>query len=109
MSECVRVSVCMEGRRMQVHAQCIYVWLTRVERENSLLAYTSTNTEFDIPSGDLDPFELVSVSVSASNSAGEGARSPGVRGRTREERKSDCIKCDPSLYRVIKRCYCISG
>ena len=85
------------------------IYVTRVERGNTLLAYTSTNTEFDIPSGDLDPFELVSVSVSAGNSAGEGARSLGVRGRTREERKSDCIKCDSSFYRVIKRCYCISG
>ena len=64
------------------------IYVTRVEGGNTLLTYTSTNTQFDIPSGDLDPYELVLVSVSASNSAGEGARSLGVRGRTREERKS---------------------
>jgi len=64
------------------------IYVTRVEKGNTLLNYTSTITQFDIPSGDLDPYELVSVSVSASNSAGEGARSLGVRGRTREERKS---------------------
>ena len=54
-----------------------------------MVIYTSTNTQllqFDITN--LDPYELVEVSVSASNSAGEGPRSPGVRGRTREERKS---------------------
>ena len=73
------------------------IYVTRVERGNTLLAYTSTNTEFDIPSGDLDPFELVSVSVSAGNSAGEGARSLGVRGRTREERKSSQQGGYPSL------------
>jgi len=33
----------------------------------------------------------VLVSVSASNSAGEGARSPSVRERTREECKSSVI------------------
>ena len=60
-----------------------------------LLNYTSTITQFDVPSGDLDPYELVSVSVSASNSAGEGARSPGVRGRTSEERKSSQQEYDP--------------
>ena len=64
------------------------IHVTRVERGNTLLTYTSTNTQFDIPSGALDPYELVLVSVSASNSGGEGARSLGVRGRTREERKS---------------------
>jgi len=68
-----------------------------------VLMYTSTNNQFDIPNGNLDPYELVLVSVSASNSAGEGARSPEVRGRTREECKTNRIKCDPSLYRVIKR------
>ena len=72
------------------------IYVTRVERGNTLLAYTSTNTEFDIPSGDLDPFELVSVSVSAGNSAGEGARSLGVRGRTREERKSSQQSLPPT-------------
>jgi len=53
-----------------------------------VLMYISTNTQFDVPSGDLDPYELVLVGVSASISAGEGARSLKVRGRTREERKS---------------------
>jgi len=64
------------------------IYVTRVERVNTLLTYTSANTQIGIPSGDLDPYELVLVSVSASNSAGEGARSPEVRGRTREECKS---------------------
>jgi len=64
------------------------IYVTRVERGSMMLTYTSTNTQFDIPSGDLDPYELVLVSVSANNSAGEGARSLPVRGRTREERKS---------------------
>jgi len=64
------------------------IYVTRVERGNTLLAYTSTNTQIDIHSDDLDPYELVLVSVSANNSAGEGARSPGVRGRTREVCKS---------------------
>ena len=76
------------------------IYVTRVEKENMLLKYTSTDTQFVIPSGALDPYELVSVSVSASNSAGEGARCPGVRGRTREKRKSLQQECDPSL-RVI--------
>jgi len=62
------------------------IYVTRVERGNMVLMYTSTNNQFDIPNGNLDPYELVLVSVSASNSAGEGARSPEVRGRTREER-----------------------
>ena len=64
------------------------IYVTRLERGNRVLNYTSTNTQllqFDIPN--LDPYELVEVSVSASNRAGEGPRSPGVRGRTREERK----------------------
>ena len=73
------------------------IYLTRVERGNTLLTYASTNTQFDISDDDLDPYELVSVSVSASNSAGEGARSPGVIGRTREECKSSQQVCDPSL------------
>ena len=51
-----------------------------------MVNYTSTNTQFDILN--LDPYELVEVRVSASNRAGGGPRSPGVRGRTREERKS---------------------
>ena len=63
------------------------IYVTRLERGNTVLTNTSMNTQFDIPKGALDPFELVSVSVSASNSAGEGARSPGVRGRTREQCK----------------------
>ena len=64
------------------------IYVTRLERGNTVVNFTSTNTQllqFDIPN--LDPHELVEVSVSASNSAGEGPRSPGVRGRTREERK----------------------
>jgi len=67
------------------------IYVTRVEMGNASLSYTSTNTRFDIPSGDLDPYELVLVSVSANNSAGEGARSLSVRERTREERKSSTI------------------
>ena len=53
-----------------------------------MVNYISTNTQllqFDVPN--LDPYELVEVSVSASNSAGEGPRSTGVRGWTREEHK----------------------
>ena len=73
------------------------IYVTRVERGNAVIIYTSTDTQFDIPNGSLDPYELVLVSVSASYSAGEGARSPGVRGRTREERKSLQQECDPSL------------
>ena len=72
------------------------IYVTRLERGNTLVNYISTDTQllqFDIPN--LDPYELVEVSVSASNSAGEGPRSPGVRGRTREERKlrnaSHCV------------------
>ena len=64
------------------------IYVTRVERGSTVVNYTSTNTQllqFDILN--LDPYELVEVSVSASNSAGESPRSPGVRGRTREERK----------------------
>ena len=67
------------------------IYVTRLERGNTVVNYTSTNTQllqFDIPN--LDPYELVEVSVSASNSAGEGPRSLGVRGRTREER--NCSK-----------------
>ena len=64
------------------------IYVTRLERGNTVVNYTSTDTQllqFDVPN--LDPYELVEVSVSASNSAGEGPRSPGVRGRSREERK----------------------
>ena len=64
------------------------IYVTRLERGDTVVSYTSTNTQllqFDVPN--LDPYELVEVSVSASNSAGEGPSSPGVRGRTREERK----------------------
>ena len=71
----------------QVSNYTIYV--TRLERGNTVINYTSTNTQllqYDILN--LDPYELVEVSVSASNSAGEGPRSPGVRGRTTEECKS---------------------
>ena len=69
------------------------VYVTRLDVGNATLTYTSTNTQLNIPSDDLDPSDLdageqVLVHVSASTSAGEGARSPGVIGRTREERKS---------------------
>ena len=76
------------------------IYVTRLEMGNTVLTNTSTNTQFDIPEGGLIPYELVLVSVSASNSAGEGARSPGVRGRTREQRKSSTIlqqEWDPVL------------
>ena len=65
------------------------IYVTRLERGNTVVSYTSTDTQllqFDVPN--LDPYELVEVSVSGSNRAGEGSSSPGVRGRTREERKS---------------------
>ena len=64
------------------------IYVTRLERGNTVVNYTSTDTQllqFDVPN--LNPYELVEVSVSGSNSAGEGPSSPGVRGRTREERK----------------------
>ena len=61
------------------------IYVTRLERGNTVVNYTSADTQFDIPN--LDPYELVEVSVSANNSAGEGPSSPGVRGRAREERK----------------------
>ena len=64
------------------------IYVTRLERGSTMVTHTSTDTQllqFDIPN--LDPYELVEISVSASNSAGEGPSSPGVRGRTREERK----------------------
>ena len=61
------------------------IHVTRLERGSTVVNYTSTDTQFDVPN--IDPYELVEVSVSASNSAGEGPRSPGVRGRTREECK----------------------
>ena len=63
-----------------------------------MVNYTSTDTQllqFDVPN--LDPYELVEVSVSASNRAGEGPMSLGVRGRNREERK----------FRNV--CYCTLG
>ena len=61
------------------------IYVTRLERESTVANYTSTDTQllqFDVPN--LDPFELVEVSVLASNSAGGGPSSPGVRGRTRD-------------------------
>ena len=64
------------------------IYVTRLERENTVVNYISTDIQllqFDVPN--LDPHELVEVSVSASNRAGEGPSSPGVRGRTSEERK----------------------
>ena len=64
------------------------IYVTRLERGNTVVNYTSTDTQllqFDVLN--LDPYELVEVTVSASNSAGEGPSGPGVRGRTREERK----------------------
>ena len=74
------------------------IYVTRLERGSTVVNYTSTDTQllqFDVPN--LDPYELVEVSVSASNRAGEGPRSPGVRGRTREE-----CKCSELVYyRII--------
>ena len=80
------------------------IYVTRLERGSTVVIYTSTNTQllqFDIPN--LDPYELVEVSVSASNSAGEGPRSPGVRGRTREERKLRMILCTDNQLETIYR------
>ena len=61
------------------------IYVTRLERGNTVINYTSTDTQFDVPN--LDPYELVEVSVSASNRAGEGPRSLEINGTTREERK----------------------
>ena len=77
------------------------IYVTRLDMGNATLNYTSTNTQLNIPSDDLDPSDLdageqVLVRISASNSAGEGARSLGVRERTREERKTSQQECDPS-------------
>ena len=79
------------------------IYVTRLDVGNATFTYTSTNTQLNIPSDDLDPSDLdagvqVLVHVSASTSAGEGARSPGVIGRTREERKSSQQECDPIIY-----------
>ena len=86
------------------------IYVTRLERGSTVVNYTSTDTQllqFDIPN--LDPYELVEVSVSASNSAGEGPSSPGVRGRTREERKlrnvSHC-QCVLPMHTASDRCIC---
>ena len=74
-----------------------------------MVNYTSTNTQllqFDIPN--LDPYELVEVSVSVSNSAGEGPSSPGVRGRTREERKLRSVSyCTARIHRYVGACVSI--
>ena len=77
------------------------IYVTRLDVGNTTLIYTSTNTQLNISSDDLDPGDLdageqVLVHISASNSAGEGARSPGVIGRTREERKSSQHECETS-------------
>ena len=64
------------------------IYVTRLERGNTVVNYTSRDTQllqFDVPN--LDPYELVEVSVSASNSAGEGPRSLEINGTTREECK----------------------
>ena len=79
------------------------IYVTRLDVGNTTLIYTSIITQLDIPSDDLDPGdldagELVLVHVSASTSAGEGARSPGVIGRTREERKSSQHECETSYF-----------
>ena len=82
----LRVTWTIDPPDGRVSSYTIYV--TRLERGNTVVNYTSIDTQllqFDV--SNLDPYELVEVSVSASNSAGEGPRSPGVRGRTREERK----------------------
>ena len=78
------------------------IYVTRLDVGNTTLTYTSTNTQLDIPSddrnaSDLDAGERALVRISASNSAGEGAMSPEVVLRTREERKSSWQECDPSL------------
>ena len=79
------------------------IYVTRLERGSAVVNYTTTDSrllQFDIPN--LGPYELVEVSVSASNSAGEGPRSPGVRGRTREESKlrkaSHCVRPGTLLF-----------
>ena len=68
------------------------VYVTRLERGRTVINYTFIVTQllqFDVPN--LDPYELVVVNVSASNSAGEGPRSFAVNGTTREECKfRDC-------------------
>ena len=79
------------------------IYVTRLDVGNTTLIYTSIITQLNIPSDDLDPGDLdagerVLVHVSASNSAGEGARSPGVRERTREERKSSQHECETSYF-----------
>ena len=83
------------------------IYVTRLERGSAVVKYTSTNTQFDVPN--LGPYELVEVSVSASNSAGEGPSSPGVRRRTREERKlrnaSHC-QCVVPMHTASDRCIC---
>jgi len=53
-----------------------------------MLNYTCTGTQFNVSSAALDLYELVLVSVSASNSAGKGARSWGVRGRMEGKRRT---------------------
>ena len=74
-----------------------------------MVNYTSANTQllqYDIPN--LDPYELVEVSVSASNSAGEGPRTTGVRGRTREERKLSKVSyCTVQVHRYVGACVSI--
>ena len=86
------------------------IYVTRLERGNTVVNYTSTDTQllqFDIPN--LDPYELVEVSVSASNSAGEGPRSPGVRGRTREGCKcSGCFLLYSKVCRSVHMLLCWS-
>ena len=70
------------------------IYVTRLESGRTVVNYISTDTQllqFDVPN--LDPYELVEVNISASNRAGEGPRSPGVRGRTREERKLRNTSC----------------
>ena len=79
------------------------IFVTRLERGNTVVNYTSTNTQllqYDVPN--LDPYELVEVIVTASNSAGEGPWSVGVRGRTREECKfRDVSYCTAHADRCI--------
>ena len=87
----LRVMWTIDPSNVLVSSYTIYV--TRLEMGNITFTYTTINTQFDIPSVDLDAGELVLVHVSASTSAGEGARSPGVRERTREERKSSQQEC----------------
>ena len=84
-------------------------YVTRLEKGSTMVTHTSTDTQllqFDIPN--LDPYELVEVNISASNREGEGPRSPGVRGSTREERKLRNVSyCIARVHRYVSACVSI--